>query len=955
MNTRAPTSLSRCISHLPKALIALMSPLLLLDPLPVSSAALDDGQRQAMAATWGQTPISFEPNLGQAAQSVRFLARGPGYALGLGSSGATIALRGSAGQPVARLRMQLVDAATAPAIAPEDRQPGLSHYLGGSHDIRDVPNYAAVRYRNTWPGIDWRLYGNPQQLEHDFIVAPNADPAAIRLRIDGADALVIDAHGDLLMTVAGRTLRQQKPVIWQATADGHRASIDGRYRLDAAKREVAFALGDYDRSRELVIDPVLLYSTFLGGISNTDSADGIAVDASGNVYVVGQTFSIDFPLDTDPPSTPLQGDYGSVDAYVVKLNPSGSARLYATFLGGTRQDAATAVAVDASGSAYVVGYTFSSDFRLTTVPATTPLQQRIGGGRDPDGFIVKLDPAGSSRVYASYIGGNDYDQVSDVAVDSAGNAYLTGHTRSTNFPLTTVPATISLQGAIAGDADAFVVKLNAAGSRRLYASYLGGSSSDFGNAIRVAGGDAVIAGHTASADFPLATSPPSSALQSAIGGGIDGFVVRLDAAGSARRAATFVGGSQNDLIYGLALDFSEQVYIAGETRSADFPLTIRMPERRFQTRLRGSADGFFVMLARELNARRYATFLGGSDVDVLSDIAVDSQRGVHLVGSTQSADLPVSANALQPTAGSARDALYALFDASFQLQTLSYLGGAQVETGSAIAVDPAGNAWLGGITYSPNFPNRDGVQANYGGGGDAFVSRIGDGTALPRISIGDVELAEGDAGTRSMQFTVSLSAASAVPVSAFAQTAIGTATAPSDFTARSGVIDFAPGETQRLFAVEINGDTAVEDDEFFVLQLSDPVGALLARVEAIGTIANDDAAGPPQVWIEDVGSVAEGDSGTREVRFRLRLSRTAASTVRVGFYTANGSAGAGSDYVSKLSLVRFEPGEQSKTVAVKINGDTTPERDERFYGRLRGAVGATITDNEGMATIVNDD
>ena len=192
-------------------------------------------------------------------------------------------------------------------------------------------------------------------------------------------------------------------------------------------------------------------------------------------------------------------------------------------------------------------------------------------------------------------------------------------------------------------------------------------------------------------------------------------------------------------------------------------------------------------------------------------------------------------------------------------------------------------------------------------------------------------------------------------MSVFAQTATGTATAPTDFTARSGVIDFAPGETQRMFAVEINGDTAVENDEFFVLQLSDPVGALLARVEAIGTIANDDAAGPPQVWIEDVGSVAEGDSGTREVRFRLRLSRPAANTVRVGFYTANGSAGSGTDYVGKLSLIRFEPGQQSKTVAVKINGDTTPERDERFYGRLRGAVGATITDNEGMATIVNDD
>jgi hypothetical protein len=533
-------------------------------------------------------------------------------------------------------------------------------------------------------------------------VKPGADPGLIRLGIEGADEIRVGADGNLHLSLPGGEVIQRAPVIYQEVG-GFRKPIPGRFVL-RGEDEVAFEIGPYDTSRPLVVDPVLVYSTYLGG-SDGDFASGIAVDASGNVYLAGQTFSTDFPT-----ANALQSENAAPpDAFVAKLDATGSALVYSTYLGGSGFEYGPRVVVDAFGAAYLLGNTDSTDF-----PTANALQAELAGA--PDAFLAKLNAAGSALVYSTYLGGSGSDAGIGIAVDGSGNAVVTGQTTSTDFPTAN-----AIQAENAGTLDGFVTKLNAAGSALVYSTYLGGSDVDSGNGIAADGsGNAYVNGLTSSADFPTA-----NALQAENAGAFDAFVTKLDAAGSALVYSTYLGGSADDSGTGIALDASGNPYVTGQTRSTDFPT--RNP---FQAANGGGVDAFVTRLNAEGSSIMYSTYLGGSADEAATDIAVDASRHAYTTGYTTSTDFPTR-NPLQAMKRGAFDAFVTKFNTTVRGATTlgsllysTYLGGNDNDLGSAIAVDGARNAYVGGFTASTDFPTSNPLQSENAGGYDAFVSKI---------------------------------------------------------------------------------------------------------------------------------------------------------------------------------------------------------------------------------------
>ncbi|MGH8584146.1 MAG: SBBP repeat-containing protein [Gammaproteobacteria bacterium] len=724
--------------------------------------------------------MSFEENRGQTGEPVRFLSRGSGYTVFLTPTEAVLALHkttasrdkpsetpvlpgqaagrdpesrefqaqrdwmpASAGmtqpassghrdqdtQPRSVLRMQLIGANPKPRISGADALPGKVNYLRGNDPKQwrtNVPTYAQVRYEHVYPGIDLVYYGNQRQLEHDFVVAPGADPKTIRLVFQGAEKLDLDAHGDLVLHLTHGTdgeVRLHKPSVYQEV-NGARRAIEGRYVLHPGQRndrpQLGFQVAAYDKTQPLVIDPVLVYSTYLGG-SGGDAGSGIAVDSAGNAYVTGYTNPSNFGV--------LVGGF---DAFVTKLNAGGSALVYSTYLGGGKSDGGFGIAIDNAGNAYITGVTYSNDF-----PTVNPVQGARAGRQDA--FVAKLNAGGSALVYSTYLGGSGHEYALDdtmgIAVDSAGNAYVTGATYSNDFP-TVNP----LQGTLAGTLDAYVAKLNAGGSALIYSTYLGGSDSgyygEFGSGIAVdSAGNAYVTGVTYSNDFPTVNP-----LQGARAGRQDAFVAKLDAGGSALLYSTYLGGSGSSLYYGevgygIAVDSAGNAYITGRTDSANFPTV-----NPLQGNLAGP-PGYFNAFVTKLNAGGsalvYSTYLGGSGGDVGKGIAVDSAGNAYVTGVTGSHDFP-TVNPLQGALVGGGDTFVAKLSAGGSALFYStYLGGSNdgffnADEGDGIAVDSAGNAYVTGVTSSHDFPTVNVLQGNLKGGYDAFVAKISE-TAPPTV------------------------------------------------------------------------------------------------------------------------------------------------------------------------------------------------------------------------------
>ena len=599
--------------------------------------------------------------------------------------------------------MQLVGSQPAVEVKGLDPLPGKANYFIGNDPKKwrtDVRTYGKVQYRDVYPGVDLVYHGSQQQLEYDFVVAPGADPTAIRIGFLGTEATRIDENGDLVMHIGGTDIHQRKPLIYQEIG-GARRELAGGYVLKGS--QVGFEVAAYDASRSLVIDPVLVYSTFLGG-SEIDEGAGITVDDLGSVYVTGLTLSSNFPTLGDPFSTRC----GLVDAYMAKLDPSGSSLVYSTYVGGCGRDGGTNVAVDPWHNVYIAGWTDSTDF-----PTLGGIQPSSGGGTDA--FLVKLDSVGSA-IYSTYLGGSGTDNGIGVAVDAEGQALLCGDTASTDFPIVS-----ALQPALAGGrSDAFIAKLNATGSALVYSTYLGGSDYDGAMSIAIdAAGTAYVTGGTTSTNFPTV-----GALQPTLAGFGDAFVAAVNEAGSALVFSTYLGGSglQPDLGAAIAVDGSGNAYVVGDTGSVDFP-TMHALQAAFGG---GDSDSFVAKLSAN-GALVYSTFLGGSDFDVGRGVAVDEAGKAYVSGETRSPDFPI-VRPLQAALRGRVDAFVAKVDtAGSRLLYSTYLGGSGVHDNALrMAIDGAGNAYVTGGTFSADFPTAHPLQPVLAGVEDSFIAKIAD-------------------------------------------------------------------------------------------------------------------------------------------------------------------------------------------------------------------------------------
>ena len=499
----------------------------------------------------------------------------------------------------------------------------------------------------------------------------------------------------------GGRVTQAAPVSYQSAGEV-REPVRSEFRLLGGDR-VGVALGHYDRDRPLVIDPTLSYSTYLGGSAN-DSGRGIAVDGDGNTYVTGDANSTNFPVTAGAFQTSVATP---ADVFVSKLNAAGTALIYSTYIGGNSTDIGEGIAVDGSGNAYVTGLTNSTDFPTTGGAFQTA---------DPDGgvgdaFVTKLNAAGSALVYSTYLGGSATDRAAGVAVGPAGGAYVIGTTSAADFP--TVNAA---QPTLGGSADAFVTNLDATGSALAYSTYLGGSANEGGEGIALdSAGSAFVTGGTTSVNFPTT----AGAFQTALSGAIDGFVTKLDAAGSAFSYSSYLGGSASDQGAGLAVDGAGNAYVAGSTASANFPTASPL-----QPSLAGSSDAFLTKVNAAGSALAYSTYLGGTALDGAIGVAVDGDGRAHVAGSTQSSNYP-TADPIQPAFGGVQDAFVTEVSASgAALVHSTYLGGSAFDGGGAIALDAPGNEHVTGFTGSTNFPTVDPFQPASGGAQDAFVAKI---------------------------------------------------------------------------------------------------------------------------------------------------------------------------------------------------------------------------------------
>jgi hypothetical protein len=683
-----------------------------------SQTALERVSRPAkLDAAFGKLPLSFEANRGQLDARVRFMARGPGYSLFLTSTEAVLDLRARSGGGV--VRMSLAGANRSPAIAGIDPLPGRSNYYrtdhtgaatarkrgprglfeeGRSSRYENVPSYARVRYAGVYPGVDLVYYGNQRQLEYDLVVAPGADPDVIHLGFDGIDGMTVSPDGELVLQVAGGEIRQHKPILYQ-DVDGVRRSVDGGYVL-AASQQAAFTVGAYDRSKPLILDPVLSYGTYLGG-SNADSAGAIAVDAAGSAYVTGQTQSADFPLSNGP----IAG--GPYALFVTKLNAAGTALVYSTYVDTADNwyNIGKGIKVDAAGNAYITGeygpgdrvlvlrldgsgavtyglilgsidntnygngiaidgagYAYVTGVAGGGFDVTTGAYQTTYDGLTSNAFVTKVNTNGASDatslVYSTYLGGNGTDQGNAIAIDGSGNAYVTGQTSFSNFPVTAGAFQPTSGG---GVFDAFVSKLSADGSTLLYSTFFGGSFDELGNAIAVDNsGHAYVAGYEESSGLPTtpgAFQPQWNLGNCAVDTGLkpcpDAFVAKFNPSASGAASlvySTYLGGTGNDYANALAIDSAGNAYVTGPTGSADFPTLNPLAGYNY--------PGGFIT---ELNAAGSALLFSTYYTEAPAGLALDGSDNLYVAGGTYATTGIATAGAYQTTNHGNQDGFIAKF------------------------------------------------------------------------------------------------------------------------------------------------------------------------------------------------------------------------------------------------------------------------------------------------------
>lgn len=585
--------------------------------------------------------------------------------------------------------------ASRPSI---ERVAGLAfraNFLTGENRLQaTIPT--ALAYRGIYPGIDAIWRGTGRTLKSEFVVAPHANAMALRMRYSGARKVSVAPTGALQVITAAGTLEESAPILYQVGMSGRKMSVSGSFRL-SPNGTVRFDIGPYDRALPLYIDPAITYSTYMGG-SKSESANAVATDASGNIYIAGWTDSSSFPT-----KSPLRTFAGSTDAFVAKLDPTGTQILWATFLGGSADDRALGLAVSPTGDVWVVGSTTSGNF-----PLSRALQSKRSGARDA--FIACINSSGNQLLFSTYFGGTGSDWANAVAVDGAGLAYVAGETDSTNLQVR-LPAQLRS----GGRKDAFLLKLNALFELE-FSTYLGGSADDRATTLAVsADGTPFVAGCTASTNFPVAVP-----VQNSLSGKQNVFVTRFAPLGSTLFYSTYLGGTNsNDCAAAIAIDSSLSAYVVGSTTSASFPTL-----GAFQTAHAGGGVDAFVTKLTGSGIPAYSTYLGGKSVDMASDVVVDSTGRAYVVGYTASVNFPTS-SPTQSTFGGVYDGFVTRLNASGAVTLYStYLGGSGSDTPAGIALNAAGDAIVVGTTTSTQFPTANPLKNQKSGPADAFIVKI---------------------------------------------------------------------------------------------------------------------------------------------------------------------------------------------------------------------------------------
>jgi hypothetical protein len=819
------------------------------------------GQRRSAGSRYAKAPLSFEANQGQANPSVKFLARGPGYQLYLTSTEAVLSLAKNAGDDKGKqaaedfrsrtngstndvVRMRLLGARSVTRISGEDVRPGKVNYLLGS-DPRawrtNVATYGKVRYKNIYQGIDLVYYGNQRQLEYDFHLEPGADPAAIHLGFEGVERIEIDAAtGDLIMRLSsGEIIRQHKPVLYQEVG-GTRRAVAGRFVL-RGDGQVGFEVDAYDKSRALIIDPVLVYATYFGG-DGEEATAGIAVDSTGSVYVTGRFItSPGFPVTPNAFQKTQNSTNGNGEVFITKFTPDGAGIVYSTLLGGSSSETSTGIALDSAGNAYVVGWTDSPDFPVRNGFQSTP--------RGSDPFMTKLNATGSDLLYSTFLGGSgSLDFGTDIAVDASGNAYITGDTGSTDFPVTPGAYRTTHVRILepTGEEDGFVAKLNtnASGAASLVYSTFCDVHVPFFNSLDIdAAGNVYVTGRAQVQKL----NPAGSAL-------VYSFTIPDTAAGSSSGLFTTA----------IDVDAGGHAYVTGFADSRGLVIV-----NGFQPAHGGALfDGFLVKLNPSGTALLYSTYLGGENFDTASAVAVDDAGFAYVVGDTASADFPkrdaFQTIKLLDTELAFSDIFIAKIDtnsagADSLIFSTYYGGGNFDEAATGVVVDAEGNVYATGFPFRVLVGGIIHTGISRGGAAglgdenefDPFILKIAN-TSPSTFRFG-AEFISASEAAGSIEVTVKREGDTSAAANVDFATLDGRADNRFDYTSAYGRLRFAPGETSRTFRVLITDDASFEGDEtlYVLLRENNPGVALAAPIVAKLTITDNDTQTSPSNPIDN--------------------------------------------------------------------------------------------------------